>query len=286
MIDTSSAQTQLLTLAPARVAVSNDLRFRDVQASGRRYEEMLAKLQRFRGRVYLQDGAISPNELTSDGRHRMDIDERSWHVLAVDKAGEVCGCVRYLPEHRSTDFADLWIREAAITRCPTWGDHFRRAVEQERARARGKNVAFAAVGGWAVAEDRRWTTDPLRMILGVWGLSRLLGGCVGVATATVRHGSAVILRRIGLRSLMANGVEVPSYYDPHYGCEMEALRFDSDLPNPKYRTWIEELREQLEFSPVICKITRTAEWAVPARTLETPKLPLPFPLTIAGQLAR
>ena len=28
--------------------------------------------------------------------------------------------------------------------------------------------------------------------------SKILGGCVGVATATVRHESAVILRRIGL----------------------------------------------------------------------------------------
>src|SRR5581483_4223317 len=115
MIDTSTAQTQLVTLAPAREAVSGRHRFKNVQASGRRYDEFLAKLQRFRGRVYCGDGAISPNELTADGRHELDIDERSWHVVAVDSDGEVCGCVRYLAESRSTDFADLWIREAAIT---------------------------------------------------------------------------------------------------------------------------------------------------------------------------
>ena len=54
---------------------------------------------------------------------------------------------------------------------------------------------------------------------------------------------------------------VPAYYDPHYGCEMEALRFDSDLPNPKYRKWIDELREYLELAPVVCKPGRAAEWA-------------------------
>jgi hypothetical protein len=236
--------------------------------------------------VYCRDGAVSPQELTPDGRHFLGIDERSWHVVALDGGEKVCGCVRYLPEEADADFADLWIREAAISRCPTWGEYFRRAVEQERVRARAKNVDFAEVGGWAVAEDRRWTIDPLRMILGVWGLSRILGGCVGVATATVRHGSAMILRRIGLRSLGSTGVDLPSYYDPHYGCEMEALRFDSDLPNPKYRKWIEELRSSLELAPVVYRGSRMAAWTGPLRVLEPPRLPAPFPLTIAGQLAR
>src|SRR5579871_6785475 len=166
MIDTFAAQTQLAILAPAHVAISRTWRFRNVQATARRYEELLAKLQRFRGMVYCADGAISPDELTSDGRHYLAIDERSWHVLALDTTGDVCGCVRYLPEAADTDFADLWIREAAISNCPKWGDYFRRAVEQERAKADTKKVDFAEVGGWAVAEGRRWTTDPLRMILG------------------------------------------------------------------------------------------------------------------------
>jgi hypothetical protein len=282
MIDTSVAQTQFVVLAPAGVATSRLFRFREIEWVGRRYEDLLAKVQRFRGMVYCRDGAISPDKLTSDGRHRLDIDERSWHVLGLDRTGEVCACVRYLPESSDVDFSRLWIREAAIAGCPKWGAYFRRAVEQERAKARAKGIDFAAVGGWAVAEGRRWTTDPLRMILGVWGLSKILGGCVGVATATVRHGSAVILRRIGLTSLVANGVALPAYYDPHYQCEMEALRFDSDLPNPKYRGWIEELRGQLQLSPVICKAIRAAEWATPVRVPAPPPLPLPIPLPMAG----
>src|SRR5205823_4072124 len=165
MIDTSAAQTQFLILAPAGVATHPIRRFRDIQSSGRRYDELLAQLQRFRGSVYCHDGAISPSELTADGRHRLSIDERSWHVLAVDRSGQVCAGVRYLPESPAVDFSKLWIREAAVVRCPTWGDYFRRAVEQERAKARAKAVHFAEVGGWAVAEARRWTPDPLRMIL-------------------------------------------------------------------------------------------------------------------------
>jgi hypothetical protein len=285
MIDTSTAQTQLIVLSPTRVAPPKLFRFKNIQASSRRHDELLAKLQRFRGAVYSRDGAITKSELTPDGRHRLAIDERSWHVMSLTPQGEVCACVRYLPENAGTDFDDLWIRESAISNSPNWGDYFRRAVEQEREYARRKHVDFAEVGGWAVSEDRRWTTEPLRMILGVWGLSKILGGGVGVATATVRHGSAVILRRIGLGSLVANGVELPSYYDPHYGCEMEALRFDSDLPNPKYRKWIQELRTHLESSPVVCGVGKVAEWTTAAREIETPKLPMPLPLNIAGQVA-
>src|SRR5437868_5122685 len=130
MIDTSSAQTQLVILSPSRVALPRLFRFKNIQASSRRHDELLAKLQRFRGSVYCKDGAIPANELTSDGRHRLNIDERSWHVMAVNSEGKICGCVRYLPENSGTDFDDLWIRESAISRCPSWGDSFRRAVEQ------------------------------------------------------------------------------------------------------------------------------------------------------------
>jgi hypothetical protein len=286
MIETSAAQTKLVTLAPSGVAPSRTYRFRNSQASSRRYDELLAKVQRFRGAIYCQDGAISASDLTPDGRHYMPIDERSWHVIALTKDEEVCGCVRYLPENAAMHVNDLWVGEAAIASCPTWGSYFRRAVDQERARARSKGVDFAEVGGWAVAEDRRWTTDPLRMILGVWGLSKVLGGCVGVATATVRHGSAVILRRIGLRSMVADGVELPPYYDPHYGCEMEALRFDSDLPNPKYKNWIEELRRSLEAAPMVCNVSRALDWMVPVHGMEAPKIPVSFPLSVVGQMAR
>src|SRR5581483_3874751 len=282
MIETSEGPTQLVTLAPARVANSRTFQFRNVCSSGWRYDELLGKLQRFRGMVYLRDGAIERSELTSDGRHRLDIDEHSWHILAVGPDGEVCGCARYLSESKAKDFDDLWIREAAITRCPTWGRHFRRAVEQEKARAKRKNFDFAEVGGWAVADDRRCTMDPLRIILAVCGLARMMGGCVGLATATVRRGSAFILRRIGLSPLVVNGVEVPSYYDAHYGCEMQALRFDTDFPNPKYRNWIEHLRSELEQAPLICRINQSAEWRAPVHVIEPPKLPAPFPLSVAG----
>jgi hypothetical protein len=109
------------------------------------------------------------------------------------------------------------------------------------------------VGGWAVAEERRGTLEPLRIILATYGLLELMGGCVGIATATFRHCSAGILRRIGLASLLAGETEMPPYYDSQYRCEMEVLRFDSRFPNAKYRDWVAQLSSVLSTAPVICR---------------------------------
>jgi hypothetical protein len=79
----------------------------------------------------------------------------------------------------------------------------------------------------------------------------MLGGGIGIATATRRHGSSSILRRLGGRPLVIQGTELPSYYDPQYGCEMEILRFDSEEPNPRYEVWINDLSDYLQTSAVM-----------------------------------
>jgi hypothetical protein len=242
-------QTQFVVLPPSRQSVSK--RFRRLDVNNHRYGELLAEMQRFRGRVYTEDGAVRPDELTPDGRHKVAVDDSSWHVLTLDGNGNVCACLRYLEESRALHFDDLWVRHAAMANSPM-GSQFRRAVEWQMADARRMRMGFGEVGGWAVAEDRRWTLEPLKIILATYGLLELLGGCVGVATATFRHSSATMLRRIGLESLCADGVELPPYFDESYGCQMEVLRFDSRSPNPKYRDWVDYFSASLAEAPVIC----------------------------------
>jgi|SoiMethySBSTD1v2_1073268.scaffolds.fasta_scaffold196353_2 hypothetical protein len=244
----SSSSTQFVILPPPRQTVLNQ--FQNVRTDTRRHDQMFAEMQRFRGRIYASDGAMRYSDLTPDGRHKVEVDDYSWHVLSLDRTGRIYACVRYLEETRATGFDDLWVRRAAMTRS-TEGPRFRAAVEQEMWRAREMRVAFGEVGGWAVAERLRGTLEPLRIILATYGLLELLGGCTGVATATCRHGSASMLRRIGLSSLMTDGAALPAYYDPHYQCEMEVLRFDSRFPNPKYRPAVQELASVLTSAPVI-----------------------------------
>jgi hypothetical protein len=227
--------------------------FRNIEADHLRYDQLLAQMQRLRGRVYEADGAILASELTRDGRHACDADERSWHVLSLEPDGGVVACLRYLEESHVPSFGGLRIRQAALARCPLEGLRFRRAVESEMERARQTGIAFGEVGGWAVHEDRRRTSESLSVILATYALLELLGSCAGVATATLRHSSAGILQRIGLTRLQWDGADLQPYYDPQYGCLMRILRFDSRFPNPKYGGWIADLMADLVMAPVICR---------------------------------
>jgi hypothetical protein len=249
----SRSQAQFAVLPPSRLATP--FVFRNIEANNRRHNDLMAKMQRLRGRVYGADGAIQPSELTVDGRHKLSIDERSWHVLSLDGNGEVIACLRYLEESDASGFESLRIRSAALARCPVQGPRFRRAVEREMDRANHSSIGFGEVGGWAVAEDHRRTSESLRIVLATYGLLELLGSCAGVATATFRHCSATILQRIGLTTLQLDGDEIPPYHDPQYDCLMQILHFDSRSPNPKYSAWIQDLMDVLASAPVICRET-------------------------------
>jgi hypothetical protein len=115
------------------------------------------------------------------------------------------------------------------------------------------HMGFGEVGGWAVAESHRRTLEPVGILLATYGLLELLGGCLGVATATFRHSSSTILRKIGLSSLLAQGEELKPYFDPAYGCQMEVLRFDSRFPGAKYAGWVAELSNTLKDAAVVCR---------------------------------
>lgn len=241
---------------------------------------LLASIQRFRGRVYLSDGAIQPHELTETGRHYQEADEKSWHVMTLDRNGGVCACLRFL-ESAPAQFEKLCLRHAALN-WSDWGGALRKAVRLEIKRAGRERMRFGEVGGWAVAPERRAGIEPLRTILATYGLLQILGGCAGVATATYRHNSAGILRRIGLSPLAVNGTELPGYYDPQYRCEMEVLCFDSRLPNPRFRPWIEELGSYLADSPVFSDCAPSREDSEP-ESAGAPwrNAPGPLPMTAA-----
>jgi hypothetical protein len=226
--------------------------FQTVENSDRLHGELLSSTQRFRGAIYLQDGAVREQQLTADGRHALPVDEESWHVVTLDEAGKICACLRVHQQLGVQSFDDLPVSRASISQCPSWGSKIRQAVESEIHGAHTAGLRFGDVGGWAIAPERRRTLEPLRTILAGYSVMQLLGGVVGIATATCKHGSAQILRKLGLRPLEADGETIPGYYDHHYDSEMEVLRFDSRHPNPRYRTWIAELCDLLSQAPVVC----------------------------------
>jgi hypothetical protein len=239
---------RLVLLAPSNASIPKI--FHDAYASHEDHRSLLSEIQRFRGRVYLADGAIEESDLT-DGRHVTAADEHSWHFIVHDANGDIAGCIRYQAHDLSSLLLRLSVFNSSLAACPEWGPTLRRAVESEIALAKTRQLTFVEVGGWAVAEHVRNTAEPLRLGLVAYSLGRLMGGAVGLCTATRRHCSSSILRRIGGRFLEHEGTAIPTYYDPRYACEMDILRFHSWNPNPRYELWIEEIRKSLQCLTVI-----------------------------------
>jgi len=215
------------------------LPFRNVVDSPQ-YESALADLQRLRANVYLGDGAIKVEDLTADGRHDTPEDHKAWHLTMLDERRDVTGCIWYM-EHADPRFESLRLRHSPVAMRGDSAMKLRRAVEQNIARAKRERVSFAEVGGWAVSKDSQ-ITDCLLLILGTFALSQLLGGAYVVATATVRHSSAAILRRLGGALMTCDGQEISPYFDPHYGCEMEVLQFDTRRPAAKFVRMVDHLK--------------------------------------------
>jgi hypothetical protein len=255
----SSAHQELILLAPCASRVP--ARFQNVLVAPQRYESILADMQRMRGRIYLEDGALGRQQLAADGRHSSPLDAESWHLLTLDDRGMVSGCVRYR-EHRNTvSFQDLGLRTCALAESHQWGGKLKAAVESELEAARREEISYVEVGGWALAKERRCTGEALRTALATYGLAQLLGGCVGIATATVRNSSSSILRRIGGGALEIEGEKLPAYYDPQYKCQMEIVRFTSSSPNPRYWRWIDQISANLLNVPVL-SLSRSDSLAV------------------------
>jgi hypothetical protein len=212
-------------------------RYRDTLTS---YDGFLAGAQRLRGEIYVLDEAISPTELTDDGRYAQQVDSKSWHLLIVDDEERVRGCMRYCVHPGGVCFSDLEALHSSTLRSEPLGPRIRRAVQSHIDAAGMLGFSYVEVGGWAISEEIRCTSEVLRMVLMIYAFGQLKGGAFGLSTVTTRHHSSSILRRLGGASLVDRGEEVPPYHDPYFGCEMELLTFDSTKPNPRYSGWIDD----------------------------------------------
>jgi hypothetical protein len=253
----------LLLLAPSPSAA--DVRFGFCETEDDyQYNSLLKEAQQLRGRVYLQDGAINAQSLTREGRFIHPHDGQSWHLLIMDDAGRVGGCARYIPHDECVSYSELGVAKSALAHCYDWGGRLRRAIETERATARRRGITFAEVGGWALAEELRYSAAALEIFANVCALAKSFGGAVAITTATLRHRSSSILRKLGGRTLVNDGVALPSYFDPQHNCEMEILSLDSDYPNPKYTSLIEQCLQNFASVPARCAARVSVAYAMSA----------------------
>jgi len=246
---------RLIVLAPPYATIPSFFRYVPVEPS--EHNHFLESVQRLRGNVYFEDGAITADELTSDGRHETPEDSRAWHLLMRARTG-VTACVSYFEHEDASSVEELRVRKCPLNHTTDWRNTFRRAVEAELGRARRERLRYVELGGWAVAPTERHRGDGLLLALAAYSLGRAFGGSLGLTTATVRHASSTILRKLGGTSLEVDGTAVPAYYDSRYRCEMELLRFDSRQPNPKFAPVIERLMQRMSGLPVLVTSDRFA----------------------------
>jgi hypothetical protein len=250
-IEIASARRQFVLLAPSDSSLSA---FRNVAVDCRTHSDLLAGAQKLRGKTYLDLGALDESQLSKEGRHLHADDDRSWHLVTLDGRGQVAACLRYLAHPSDVAFSKLTISHSSLAKSEVWGRKLRAAVEGELRHAKERGAWYVEMGGWAIAEALRCTTEALRMIVTAYALGELSGGALGITNATSQSCSASILRRIGGRRLTASGLELPSYFETEYrSVEAEILRFDSSNPNPRYMKWMEECAGRLRDVPVVCR---------------------------------
>lgn len=280
----ASLDERVVLVAPSVASVSDF--FMNVEVDAHKRGQFLRAVQKLRGSIYLKDGAIRADQLSRDGLHQTPEDEKGWHMLLLDKQQQkISACALYLEHENTVPFEELRVRQCPLAENEDWRPRLRKAIQSELARARRDKLQYVELGGWAVSEESRGTAGPLALALAVYGFSRRCGGALGMTTATFRHCSATILKRLGGSRFEVDGITLPPYYDPRYECIMEMLRFDSRQPNQKYVGLIDQLRDKLAKIRVIARpgkaVSRPADAVVDAFGTFAPQPDLPLPALVS-----
>lgn len=230
-------------LAPSTGAVPDA--FSRVRGCRVEHERLLSSVQRLRGDVYREYGPVAA-QLTPDGRHQQVIDPGSWHILLEDAAGHVVGCSRY--REIKGGFHQLGASHSPVAASRKFGQLLRLQIESQISAARVRNMTFCEVGAWALRPEIRCSTAAINSVLMTFALAEQFGGALGITTATTRHHSSTILKRIGGKRVDG----IPPYYDAAYGCIIEMIQFDSATLPAQYATRVSRLREELLNAEVVC----------------------------------
>ena len=225
--------------------------FRRIYRDQRSYNRMLSHMQQMRGRIAVEEGAVRKKDLGPGHRHVMAGDENSWHLIRMDENEKVMGCARILVHSEQANFGSLRVSRTPLANSPEWKNPLRFAVEQDIKTARSSEMTVVEPGGWVVDEQLRGGSDAVAIALSAFAWSQLIGGCLAYVTATVKHRSSAILRRLGGSSLHYQGTALPRYYDPEYNCEMEILRLETRSLNSRFESSMAPLRALLAHSPVV-----------------------------------
>jgi hypothetical protein len=178
-------------------------------------------------------------------------DDSSWHLIRVCGKGKMMGCARILVHPENAGFSSLRLAKSALAKDPYWFKKVRWTIEAEIAAARREKLNLVEPGGWVLEERFRGTSEATAIALSAFAWTQLVGECLAYVTATVKHDSSSMLRRLGGDSVYFAGNPVPRYYEPRFQCEMELIKIESRTLNSKFEAMLAPLRESLCLSTVL-----------------------------------
>jgi len=228
-----------------------------LEQNGEDYIRYLGDLQRLRARIYLADGAIQHSSVDSEGRHNSTHDADSWHILAVDAAEDVVGCIRVSPVDIRSWKKRPRLRQIdeALARMPQ-EKHLAYRLEINKflctlaLESPMKNRYVLVTGGWAIAEDWRSSALGLQLALAPYALGRLIDYCGGLFVASERNNSHRILSKLGNIALHPRQ-EKSMFFDSNYGCRVGFLGARHDGVRPHFLNQIDHLERSLQGSRAI-----------------------------------
>jgi hypothetical protein len=209
------------------------------------YASFIAAIQRFRGAVYVAEGAIRPQDLDEQGRHQATADYESWHFFLLNADSAISGCVRITMYPERVRCADLRLSSLIARMEADQAARYEAAVQAYLETTFAAGYKIGEIGGMAVDEPDRKTSRPLILIGACWALGQLLGDHRGLASTTTRHHAATLLRRYGAYSLTCAGLELRRFYDSYHGCDMEILAIDPQRTTPAVEPTVLDLRRFL-----------------------------------------
>ncbi len=239
--------------------------FSRVSSARGEHEKLVRAIQQLRGDVYREYAPIAAT-LTPDGRHCQSIDAESWHIVLQDGNNELVGCARYRPILGG--FSQLGASRSALARSQQYRHLLSKTIEEQIAIAKSQNIQYGEAGAWALRPEIRCSTAALNIVLTTYALATRLGGGIGITTATTRHNSASILRRLG----GSNFAGLPAYYDPEYGTTIEMIQFDQNHLSQQYRNKMRKIALELEDVEIVC----------PSDYKEYETLPFHLPVPLHG----
>src|SRR5262245_29480124 len=234
-----------LSVVPPLITACDDPVDGETFSSFVEHAAAISEIQRFRARVYVAHGALPASALDGRGRHFQWFDFENHHLCLRNGAGQIRGCLRLRLHNRGVKLHDLRIHEL-IRRLPMpLAETCNRAVVALLERSCSEGLRFGDVGGWAVDEELRQSRVSVLLPVACWVVYPILHHVLAVASATTRHQSSEILKRIGGFALRYGSEELPQFVDDFHGCEMELLGFDSRSPQPRYERTVADLKAYL-----------------------------------------